>query len=208
MSAIETHDTKSVILVGNSCKIIGLKLGKYIDKFDCVVRFNETVINGYKIDLGSKFDIHYINNPRLGFRHYRVKNKLLADCTFRQAGNILTSHAKLIQSQSNPYIPYEFLKKYYDKYNMNYHFSSGLSCILYFLFYLNYKFIYITNFNHYQRKKEEPAHYYDIFDKKNFKNADYDWLQKGGKHEWKKEENIVKQLILENKIKVLENSLD
>ena len=50
-------NTKKIIVIGNAKTTIGKNLGKKIDAFDIVIRFNGCQIKGYEQDLGSKIDI-------------------------------------------------------------------------------------------------------------------------------------------------------
>jgi hypothetical protein len=52
---------KKIILVGNSKNILKNKIGKEIDKFDIVVRFNGTPIKFYKDYIGIKTDVMACN---------------------------------------------------------------------------------------------------------------------------------------------------
>ena len=48
------HISESVAIVGNAGKIIGSNLGKEIDSFENVIRFNNAKVKGYENDVGSK----------------------------------------------------------------------------------------------------------------------------------------------------------
>lgn len=52
---------KSVIVVGNSPRILGKNLGKIIDSYDIVVRINKFKIDGYESDIGSKCNAIHVN---------------------------------------------------------------------------------------------------------------------------------------------------
>jgi hypothetical protein len=120
-----------IILVGNSCKNIGLKLGKLIDEFECVVRFNNFILNDeFNEDYGFKTDIHVINHINNMYTHPEIKNKFL-----------LNNKLPIIENYNSniTIIPYSFLNSYVDKYKFNIHLSSGFSIILYYLYYLNIK---------------------------------------------------------------------
>jgi len=62
---------KTVALVSASASLINKRLGRKIDSFDYVVKFNGSVLIQHKkpfcIDYGSKDDIHFFNNPYLKF---------------------------------------------------------------------------------------------------------------------------------------------
>jgi 3-deoxy-manno-octulosonate cytidylyltransferase (CMP-KDO synthetase) len=173
-----------IILVGNSCKNIGLKLGKLIDEFEYVVRFNNFILNDkFNEDYGFKTDIHVINNIKMK-SHPEIKNKFL-----------LNNKLPVIKNYNSniTIIPYSFLNSYVDKYKFNIHLSSGFSIILYYLYYLNYKKIYITNFDFCLNKQ---IHYFDN-EKLPLKP-----------HDFKKEWEITKDLISQGKIIILEDSLN
>jgi hypothetical protein len=52
---------KSVIVVGNSPRILGKNLGQIIDSYDIVVRINKFKIDGYESDIGSKCNAIHVN---------------------------------------------------------------------------------------------------------------------------------------------------
>jgi len=52
---------KSVIVVGNSPRILGKNLGKIIDSYDIVIRINKFKLDGYEKDTGSKCNAIHIN---------------------------------------------------------------------------------------------------------------------------------------------------
>jgi beta-galactoside alpha-2,3-sialyltransferase (sialyltransferase 4B) len=56
---------KRCALVGNSSQLMGSGLGKAIDSFDTVVRFNEAPTIGYESDVGSKTSIRWTNSRRM-----------------------------------------------------------------------------------------------------------------------------------------------
>ena len=51
-----------ILIVGNSKNIINKKMGKKIDTFDNIIRFNDYKINGFENDIGTKTTIHFVNN--------------------------------------------------------------------------------------------------------------------------------------------------
>jgi hypothetical protein len=55
-------DGQRVVFVGNAPSLKGEKLGKWIDNHDVVVRFNESPVLGYEVDVGARTDI-LISNP-------------------------------------------------------------------------------------------------------------------------------------------------
>ena len=54
-------ESQSVVFVGNGPSMKDSGLGKWIESFDIVVRFNECKIDGYEDDVGSRTDILVIN---------------------------------------------------------------------------------------------------------------------------------------------------
>ena len=179
-----------IIVVGNSNKLIGLKLGHLIDKFDLVIRFNlYSVDNIYKEDLGVKTDIHaisYSSKGIIGFWKQKIKKRILADCRNMIKNKKIDPDISIIS--------YEFLQQYKEKYKFKKNLSSGFSVILYYLFYLKHEQIYITNFDFFCTGKK--THYYT--------NKTYAGFND---HEFQKEREIVEQFILEGKVVVLEDTI-
>jgi len=64
---------RTVAVVGNSKNLINNKLGKRIDHFSIVIRFNLSKINRYKKYVGSKTTIHVINENVFLNRKVRYK---------------------------------------------------------------------------------------------------------------------------------------
>jgi hypothetical protein len=58
----ELINNKSIIIVGPSANLENLSMGTWIDSFDTVVKFNNTVYSNDSVDQGAKIDILYINN--------------------------------------------------------------------------------------------------------------------------------------------------
>ncbi len=55
-------DGQRVVFVGNGPSLKGERLGKWIDSHDVVVRFNESPVVGYEVDVGARTDI-LVSNP-------------------------------------------------------------------------------------------------------------------------------------------------
>lgn len=58
-------NAKRCALVGNSSRLAGSGLGKTIDSFDTVVRFNEAPSIGYESDVGTRTSIRWVNSRRM-----------------------------------------------------------------------------------------------------------------------------------------------
>jgi len=61
---------KSIVLVGNGPSLRGSKLGKKIDEFDEVIRFNNLNIIGFEEDVGKKTTIWITYNPEKKFTKF------------------------------------------------------------------------------------------------------------------------------------------
>lgn len=55
--------SKNIAIVGNSSSILNKKLGKVIDEYDDVVRFNKAKIKNFEDYVGAKTTLRVINNP-------------------------------------------------------------------------------------------------------------------------------------------------
>ena len=51
-----------VLIIGNSKNILNKKMGKKIDKFDNIIRFNDYKIKGFEDEVGTKTTIHFVNH--------------------------------------------------------------------------------------------------------------------------------------------------
>ena len=58
----------TILIVGNSKNIIDKNMGKKIDTFDNIIRFNDYKIKDFENDVGTKTSIHFVN-------HLNGKNK-------------------------------------------------------------------------------------------------------------------------------------
>jgi hypothetical protein len=189
----------NIIIVGNSIKNIETKneVGYKIDKFKKIVRFNNykltSSLNKY---LGTKTHIHCFGSTivQRPIFHESVKFKhiikLLIDngrpqCSCRDKSKLLSKYKDIKIEGCIPFIFLEKMRKKY-KYKTT-HFSSGLSVILYYLFYKNEQFVYITNFDNCLEYKK--THYFDN--------------EKSRTHNWQQEKKIIDILVLQKKIKIL-----
>jgi len=126
--------TQKIIIVGNGCILTGKDLGKVIDGFDIVIRFNNFELNEEnQIDFGTKTDIWIMNG-----RHYNEcilkKYKYITNKDYKR--NI---KRKIVIGKPNKIkTNFEFWENKESKYHETFKFdekyiSSGLLAILMFL---------------------------------------------------------------------------
>lgn len=53
---------KKIIIIGSSDIVLEKKIGKKIDKFDVVVRFNRASTKNYELNVGSKTTYRFVNS--------------------------------------------------------------------------------------------------------------------------------------------------
>lgn len=186
---IERHrkDNHSICLVGNASLNIGLGKGKTIDECNIVVRFNGfTLDESLYEDLGKKTNIlfltpKFVNKIRsnVGEEQYLIFNPV--------NHKVNKEHKQYIITRS---FNYYVLNKYYLKEKQKFRPSTGFFAILYYLFYLNYKHIYITNFD-FQLCHDRPIEYFNS----NAKPCDA--------HDFKYEKEIVLKFINEDYITII-----
>ena len=129
----------SVIIVGNSPRLIGKGLGKYIDSFDTVVRMNNAQTGGeWEKDFGKKTDVLFST---------QTYNKNLKP----------KQHIFFIPHlvERLPPVVKRVYKTIRSKYDLNP--STGFMCIFYFLEY--FEKVNIINFD-FQIGYEGGCHYY------------------------------------------------
>jgi hypothetical protein len=182
------HENQSVCLVGNACLNIGLCKGKAIDKCDILVRFNGFSLDeSLCADLGKKTNVVFITPE---FVH---KIKLFIGeaqyLIFNPLNHLVISkeHEQFIITRS---FNYYVLSKYYLNEKTKSRPSTGFFAILYYLFYLNYQHIYITNFD-FQLCTDRPIEYF---------NND---AKPSQCHDFKYEKEVVLDLIREGYITVI-----
>lgn len=157
----------SILIIGNA-PIKNKNLGKKINKFKSVIRFNDFNIKDFKNDIGSKIDYWVISDSFILFDYQRFlkkyniyKNKKI----FVIIPNVFKNNIKKLQKKlpKNIYNNLEILiehKNIHHQYDFKNRWpSSGLLVILYCLQTFNKK-IYIHGFNHFSNK-ENKIHYYE-----------------------------------------------
>lgn len=177
----------SVCLVGNASLNIGLGKGKIIDKCDIVVRFNGfTLDESLYEDLGKETNILFLTpqfvnkiNLPIGEKQYLIFNPV--------NHKVSKKHKQFVITRT---FNYYVLNKYYLKEKQKFRPSTGFFAILYYLFYLNYTHIYITNFD-FQLCPDRPVEYFNS----NAKPSDV--------HDFKYEKEIVSKLINEDYITII-----
>ena len=105
----------AIIIVGNSPKLLGKGMGKFIDSFDTVVRMNNAQAGGeWEDDFGNKTDILF--STQAFNRHLNPKKHIF-----------FIPH---LMNRMDPYVQkvYKHLRETYDIYP-----STGIVCIHYFL---------------------------------------------------------------------------
>ena len=136
-----------ILIVGNSSELKNMNIGSKIDKFDKVVRFNNFsyINNPYKNHVGTKIDVQVINNPQK--LHFYTENKKevpgLKFIMCDQNGKRWSKEMK----EKYEFISHDFCKKMSNKFNNSKKMTTGFCTILYYLYHLKCKKIYITNFD-------------------------------------------------------------
>lgn len=52
----------NILIIGNSKNIVNKNMGKKIDTFDNIIRFNDYKIKDFENDIGTKTNIHFVNH--------------------------------------------------------------------------------------------------------------------------------------------------
>ena len=164
---------KSCIIIGNGSSILNKNLGKYVDSFDNVVRFNRFQVENYKQDLGTKCT-HWVVGYNLATDNMSVNNGYFK-------GN-------LNRLQSTHYVKLNLVYKEYDLF-FNAKPTTGFMAIKYFLD--KFDKISVAGFDF-----GKSHHYWG-----NYSIADIPAPE--GKHPWKSEGEYVSKLAKHNKIEIL-----
>ena len=199
----------NVLIVGNGPSILKKEYGKDIDKFDIVIRLNDYKIKGYENNVGEKTDLwftglgwqldkRYVNEKTLICSHkfYKRKdvlNQVKKKMIFSKNEQEEKNQKKRIYYVNNPHM-FKYQKFLSDR---KYMFSTGmcaiLTCINYF-----YNPVTIVGFDggienrkggtgkvmpHYYERKTEVGK---------------------GVHNFKKEQEVIKDLIEEGKLRTLQ----
>lgn len=183
----QQKENQNVCLVGNASLNIGLCKGKTIDECDIVVRFNGfTLDESLYEDLGKKTNIlfltpQFVNKIKsyVGEEQYLIFNPV--------NHKVSKEHKQFVITRA---FNYYVLNKYYINDKTKYRPSTGFFAILYYLFYLNYKHIYITNFD-FQLCPDRPVEYFNS----NAKPSDV--------HDFRYEKELVLKLINEGYITII-----
>ena len=178
-----------ILVVGNSSELLNCEFVNKIDRFDTVIRINNFSFlnNPYKNHVGTKIDVQVINNPKK--LHFYTENKKsvpslkLIMCD--QNGKRWDKEMK----ENYEYISQDFCKKMNIKFNYPKKMTTGFCTILYYLYQLKHKKVYITNFDLEHKNVE------NIFSK-NQPIVDA--------HDFQQEKVFFKKLIKEGKVIYLE----
>ena len=168
-----------ILLVGNGTKLLDYEYGKYIDRFENVVRFNGYITDGYEKHIGTKTDTYVCN------RYFQKKFQ-----EFNGQKHLYNPfNKKIIKCNSKYKIPNCFLLRYKKemKYSKKQVFSLGFAMILYFLYKQKEKSVCIANFNF------NTDHYYE---------GKYTGPRE---HNFHQEKQIVSKLVEEGKVIIFED---
>ena len=197
-----------VLIIGNGPSILEKEYGKEIDKFDIVIRLNDYKIKGYEKNVGEKTDLWFTG---LGWQlDKRKSNKKTLICShkfykrkdvlkqvekkiiFSKDENTCKNEKKNIYYVNNPHM-FKYQKYVSDK---KYMFSTGMCAILTAINYF-YNPITIVGFDGGIEKRKGGTgkvmpHYYE---RKTEVGK--------GVHNFNKEQEIIKELMMEGKLKIL-----
>ena len=148
--------TKNIILIGNGSKLMDCQLGKFIDTFDNVVRFNGYCISDYETKVGTKTDTFFVQD----MLQDRIEAHLDQNIDIKL-------YNPLERNIRNPHVRKRFLLdhsklnkiKDYIKYSKKQCFSTGFCAIIYYLFIEKRDSIMIANFD-FQLDKTRQVEYF------------------------------------------------
>jgi hypothetical protein len=138
---------KSVIVVGNSPKILGKNLGKFIDSHDIVVRINKFQIDGYEKDVGTKCNALHVNECVTKKNFDKIFSKYFQNILWMGTRNRKKFCKKFEFSW------YDWRIQEYEKHG---HLTSGLSVILHIVSMINRPLHIVGIGGH-----SDPGYYYD-----------------------------------------------
>lgn len=151
----------NVILVGNGPSVLGHKLGKVVDSFEEVVRFNNFQTKGFEEHVGGKTTLWVaVPQPNEPIRHSR----LLCQHEKKDRPEGITEFNK-IPSWFFWRTHREFQSRVgmmmgFDKATVLPKPTSGLLTVLYFLRVLRIEKVYLLGFDHFSKDKSKQHHYW------------------------------------------------
>ena len=198
-------NNQSILIIGNGESVLNNKLQDKINAFDIVLRINNYQTTGYEEFLGTKTDIWFNGaNSKLTIPKDipgRVVVAIPSRVFLKYKENILPYVSKRLNMENEKFllIPKDDILNYEGIVGHT-RLTTGLYAIMWTL--KNYEDIYIHGFDFFINSK---SHYYDS-KIMNFVNENI--LNKGHKHDNRKEYDFVNSLIDRNKIKRLVNVND
>ena len=146
----------STILVGNACIFKNKNLGKTIDQYHNVVRFNNFKLDNFTSDLGSKTTTVFYNHPVFISNDTVLDNSkyiILYNSRPKTCGKHVFNKKIKYNINESKFAILNFydksISKFYAKLQYPRHqlFSTGFLAIVFHLFILNYSSITIANFD-------------------------------------------------------------
>tara|TARA_Y100001970_G_C14171821_1_gene824599 strand:- start:460 stop:1065 length:606 start_codon:yes stop_codon:yes gene_type:complete len=192
----------TILIIGNGNSVIKNELGEYINKYNYIARINNYKIKGYEKYLGEKTDI-WLNgaNSKLNKRNKYPEEilvfipSLILDAKKNEVIEHVSKRLKLNYDKFKV-VPKNEIIEYENIINHN-RLTTGLYAILWGLKYFNNVVIYGFDFF-----IDSKTHYFDSKFERFLSNY---ILRKGHKHDNKKEKEYVDKMILNKKIKRLED---
>ena len=175
---------KSVIVVGNSPRILGKNLGNFIDSYDIVVRINKFQIHGYEKDVGTKCNALHVNECVTKKNFEKIFSKCFPKILWMGTRNKKRFCKKFGFSWDDWRI------QEYHKYG---HLTSGLSVILHIISMIGNRPLHVIGIGGHS----DPGYYYD----QSQKCIDKITHDMNHFHDQETEQEILKDL--ENSLKIL-----
>ena len=192
----------TILIIGNGNSVTKNELGEHINKYNYIARINNYKIKGYEKYLGKKTDI-WLNgaNSKLNKRNKYPEEilvfipSLILDAKKDKVAEHVSKRLKLNYDKFKV-VPKNEIIEYENIINHN-RLTTGLYAILWGLKYFNNVVIYGFDFF-----IDSKTHYFDSKFERFINNY---ILKKGRKHDNKKEKEYVDKMILNKKIKRLED---
>jgi len=154
---VDSHQHNTIVLVGSGTSLRDSNLGRIIDTFDNVVRFNEYQTEGYDQDVGSRIT-HWVRNDLVSNAARIGQNETLVAVPSFKRGTTLNYPVTGAEHQ----IPWDLedsIRKLTGDWKDQWP-SSGLLALAYFL--RQFPHVHVAGFDGMRPDESQQFHYYGI----------------------------------------------